>query len=242
MNKYIIKTIIYESLNDVLRKFIVIRFKPINPTMIFIGNEYSGYWFPETLVNEKGCIYGVGLGIDSSFEYELVQHGYAFYGFEPEQMSYLRSIEQFKNTNSRVFNYGLSNKNGNFISRGSNFSIAKTYDYKAANDQIFEIKSLWNVVETLELEAESHPRVLKMNIEGEEREILTNFISHPLSFEILIFQAEFLFHLKFFQFSRRFSAFRDLWRIIREFDKLGWKVVHISKNQITIAHKNLFSP
>ena len=159
-------------MNDLLRKMIKTRFYSNKTKMIFIGNNYSGYWFPEILLRKTGTIYGVGLGSDSSFEFELAKIGYVFWGFEPEYSSYVNSKLQFSNFNATIFNHGLSNINGNFVSRGDNFSIAKTYNHKPVNDQIFEIKSIWEVSESLELESAKTPRVLKMNIEGAEREIL----------------------------------------------------------------------
>lgn len=203
--------------------------------MIFLGNNYSGYWIPETLLNRKGTIYGIGLGPDSSFEHELVKLGYSFWGFEPEKTSYIKSKKQFSNTESNLFNYGISTLNDNFISRGSNFSIAKTYDHLPVNEQVFRIKSLWDVCRDLKLENSNKPRVLKMNIEGAEKEILKKFIVNPLDFQLITFQAEFVFHLRFYQIIERLKEFVELWKILKGFEKLGWRIVHIHKNQITIT-------
>jgi len=73
-----------------------------------------------------------------------------------------------------------------------------------------------------------------MNIEGAEKEILEKFITNPLPFQIVIFQAEFLFRLRFYQFYRRLNEFKNLWNILKNFQKIGYETVNISKNQITL--------
>jgi hypothetical protein len=231
-----VKIYLYDSQNKFLRALIKLRFSTGKTKMIFIGNQYSGYWFPKTLLASKGTVYGAGLGADSSFEFKLVENGYYFFGFEPENSAYIISKSNFSGTNSRIFNYGLSNVSGNFISRGDNFSIADTYNYKHVNKQIFCIKSLWGVASDLKLLNSKKPRVLKMNIEGAEKGILQKLVSDPLPFDIIIFQAEFLFHLRFFEFKKRFYAFRELWVILKEFQQLNWSTIHVSKNQITISN------
>ena len=73
-----------------------------------------------------------------------------------------------------------------------------------------------------------------MNIEGAEKEILQKLISHPLPFEVIIFQAEFLFHLRVLKFCKRYQACINFWKILSDFEDLGWRVIDIHKNQITI--------
>jgi hypothetical protein len=230
------KIFLYNLLNNFLRKIIQLRFKTGNTRMSFIGNHYSGYWFPNDLLKKAGSVYGAGLGNDSSFEFELSKIGYSFLGFEPEKSAYLKSKSHFSDSSSLVFNFGLSNISGNFVSRGDNFSIAETYSHKPITNQIFKIRSLWEIAKELELSNSKKPRILKMNIEGAEKEILQQLIVDPLPFEIIIFQAEFLFHLRFFQFNRRFRSFIEIWKILKRFKQLGWNTIHISKNQITLSN------
>ena len=200
----------------------------------YIGNSYSGYWFPEHLLNSRGTIYGIGLGLDSSFEQELVKKGYKFFGFEPEKESYLKSKQQFSDSKTEIYNFGIGTSDSYLYSRGSNYSIAKTYGHLPINKLLFQIRSLWSVCESLKLLESNEPRVLKMNIEGAEKEILEKFITNPLPFQIVMFQAEFLFHLRFYQFYRRSYEFNNLWNILKNFEKIGYKTVNISKNQITL--------
>lgn len=75
-----------------------------------IGNQYSGYWYPTNLLEFKGTIWGVGLGLDSSFEVELLERGYAVLGFEPEARCFEISCQQLKFSKSKIFNFGLWDK------------------------------------------------------------------------------------------------------------------------------------
>jgi len=77
---------IFEFQNSIFRFLLRIRF-PIEqrPKVEFVGNGYSGYWFPTEWLKLQGTVWGVGLGKDSSFEYKLQEKGYRLYGFEPEK-------------------------------------------------------------------------------------------------------------------------------------------------------------
>ena len=225
---------IFNASNQILRELITLRFNVNLFEMVFLGNQYSGYWFPKNMLSKRGTILGVGLGHDSSFELELVKKGYKFFGFEPENESYLKSKQQFSDSKTEIYNFGIGTSDFYSYSRGSNHSIAKTYGHLPINKQLFQIRSLWSVCENLKLLGSNEPRVLKMNIEGAEKEILEKFITNPLPFQIVMFQAEFLFHLRFYQFYRRSYEFKNLWNILKNFEKIGYKTVNISKNQITL--------
>lgn len=200
-----------------------------------IGNEYSGYWFPTKYLDSKGTIWGIGLGLDSSFEVEMLRKGYKVLGFEPEKRCYEVSRQQLSSQNSTIFNFGLWDRNGQFKYTGDNISIVDIFNKGDYRDSYLDIRSLWEVAEELNLSSEKFPRVLRMNIEGAEREILLKLIDEPLSFDVIIFQAEFLFHLPFKSFRSRVKAINELKRILSEGEKNGWKMVAINRNQITLV-------
>ena len=81
---------------------------------------------------------------------------------------------------------------------------------------------------------QSKPRILKLNIEGAEREILLKFIEEPLDFDVIIFQAQFLFHLGFKRVGKKVLAYKELLRILRTFKIESWKIAHFSRHQITL--------
>jgi hypothetical protein len=78
-----------------------------------------------------------------------------------------------------------------------------------------------------------------MNIEGAEREILLKLIIDPLPFDVIIFQAEFLFHLPFKSFRNRVRAIKELNKVLDVMKKSGWTVVGINRNQITLVSLKL---
>ena len=233
------KKLLYSFVNEFMRYIITLKFCSNKLQFKYIGNNYSGYWFPEYLLNSRGTLYGVGLGLDSSFEQELVKTGYKLFGFEPENESYLKSKQQFTDSKTKIYNFGIGTSDSYSYSRGSNHSIAETYRHLPINKQLFQIRSLWNVCENLKLIESNEPRILKMNIEGAEKEILEKFISNPLPFQVIIFQAEFLFHLRFYQFYRRSYEFKNLWNILKNFEKIGYTTVNISRNQITLSQREI---
>jgi FkbM family methyltransferase len=202
--------------------------------MVFLGNSYSGYWFPKDLVQSHGTIWGVGLGHDSSFELELTKLGFDFIGFEPEFECFVASKKQFSHTNAVIENYGLWDKTGKFNYTGTNISIVNIFNLKEKSKEFLDIRSLWDESRLKDITHQPKPRILKLNIEGAEREILLKFIEEPLDFDVIIFQAEFLFHLGFKRVGKKILASRDLVRILRDFQSKGWRIAHFSRHQITL--------
>ena len=202
--------------------------------MSFLGNNYSGYWFPEKLVHSKGTIWGVGLGFDSSFERELEAQGFQILGFEPDLKSFSHAINEFEGTNAKIFPWGLWDKDGSFESFGSSISIVNIFDSRDGNHDSLEIRDIYESASSLDLRNQSKPRVLKLNIEGAEREILLSLIYKPLDFEVIIFQAEFLLHLGFLHFGKKIRAALELRKILQGLILIDYRFIHYKKNQFTL--------
>lgn len=233
-----LKSRLFEFQNVIFRKPLQRKYRSnFNPDMVFLGNEYSGYWFPRDLIGEKGTIWGVGLGFDSSFEYELMNLGYTFFGFEPEVECFKASVKQFASTSATLENFGLWDKSGTFHYTGENISIVNIFNLPSISKEKLTIRSLWEVADEKRHHGHSSPRILKLNIEGAEREILLRYINEPLEFDVIIFQAEFLFHVPFRSILKKIAAYKDLKKILTGFKSAGWQVLDFSRHQITISKR-----
>ena len=227
----------FEVQNQCFRTLLTTEFlKKQCEDLLYLGNSYSGYWIPNSLLNQRGTIWGVGLGRDSSFEYQLLQRGYDFIGFEPEKDCFNQSKKQFKETLAVIENYGLWDKSGSFPYTGENISIVNIFDVPIESKELLEIRSLWAVADEKRLQNSEKPRILKLNIEGAEREILKRLIIEPLDFEVIIFQAEFLFHVGFKRLKKKIKAYRELRGILAGFEGLNLTVVDLSRHQITLIN------
>jgi len=230
------KGFVFSLQNKILIKFATTKLttKHLNE-MKFLGNNYSGYWFPENLINSRGTIWGVGLGFDSSFETYLEAEGFKIYGFEPELGAYAQALKEFEGTNSEIFPWGLWDRTGKFESFGTSISIVNIFDKHIGNKDSLEIRDIYQMADSLDLLRQSAPRVLKLNIEGAEREILLGLASRPLEFEVIIFQAEFLLHLGFLRFLKKIAAAFQLRKILRGLISKDYKLIHISRHQFTLV-------
>ncbi len=236
MNKKALKVALFEFQNQALRKILEMKFlKPDLNNMVFIGNNYSGYWFPENLIYSQGTIWGIGLGFDSSFEEEMLKNGYKVLGFEPEASCYRQAKIQLDHPNATVYNFGIWDKSGSYPYTGKNFSLVDIFQKGDFHENRFEIKSLWEAATDLKLEDCEKPRVLRMNIEGAEREILKGICQKHLPFEVMIFQAEFLFHLPFLAIEKRIGAFGDLVKILKILTKSEWRLIGLNRHQFTMV-------
>lgn len=210
------------------------RLKSKESPMSFIGNSYSGYWFPDQFVHSAGTIWGVGLGMDSSFEVQLGKNGYKVLGFEPDGECNAHALVEFEGINSEIFSYGLWDRNGVFESFGESISLVNIFDNSVGNKDTLQIRDIQEIAKNLKLGEQKMPRVLKMNIEGAEREILHSVIANSLEYEIILFQAEFLLHLGFFKFLKKIRATLELRSIFIALSEQGYKLVHSFRNQFTL--------
>ena len=236
------KTNLFELQNQCFRSLLKAEFfRERSNELRFIGNEYSGYWLPSDLLGQRGTIWGVGLGKESTFEYELMTNGYQFIGFEPEKECFEASREQFNGTSAIIENYGLWDKTGLFPYTGENISIVDIFNLNKAGEVLLDIRSLWDIAQEKQLQNSKAPRILKLNIEGAEREILLGLTNNPLNFEVLIFQAEFLFHIGFKRYKEKVNAYRELRYILKSFQRIGWTIVDLSRHQITLTNTQIFN-
>ena len=120
---------------------------------------------------------------------------------------------------------------------GENISIVNIFKRQDFSDDYLEIRSLWKVAQDKELQNMPQPRILKMNIEGAEREILLRFIEEPIMFDVLIFQAEFLFHKSFFDFLGKIKAATELRLILKKLKEENWELIGFTRHQITLRKK-----
>jgi FkbM family methyltransferase len=208
-------------------------------SMSFIGNSYSGYWFLDEYVHSRGTIWGVGLGMDSSFETQLGKKGFKVFGFEPDKSCIAHAKVEFEGIDSKILPYGLWDRNGEFESYGQSISLFNIFENSGGNGDSLQIRDIHEISENLELNLQKSPRVLKMNIEGAEREILHSMISKPLNFEIIIFQAEFLLHLGFLNIGKKIRATAELRSILKGLARSGYLLVHTNQNQFTLLSKTV---
>lgn len=231
----ILKSQIYEFQNEIFRKVLRLAFGCKSKIeMVRIGNHYSGYWFPVEILPLKGTIWGVGLGHDSTFEKDMSEMDWQILGFEPEYKCFQSSRAQLKSNNVTLYEFGLWDKKGTFEYTGDNISIVDIFQKGDFHPTKLEIRSLWDVSKDLHLTEQRKPRVLRMNIEGAEREILRKMTSEILEFEIIIFQAEFLFHIPFKFQVQKIKALVELLSILRLLEKLGWNSMDLKRHQITL--------
>jgi FkbM family methyltransferase len=231
-----VKSKIFEMQNSIFRVLLKTEFlQHDKKEFVFLGNSYSSYWFPTDMLDKKGTIWGgVGLGRDSSFEKDLLQRGYKFFGFEPEMDCYMTSRRQFDEPLATIENYGLWDKSGEFHYTGENISILNVFGLEEQSREKLVIRSLWDVAEEKDFDSNQAPRILKLSIEGAEREILMKLLREPLDFEVIIFQAEFLFHLGFKKVIRKINAYQELRTILNGMQFFGWEIANLSLHQITL--------
>ena len=160
------------------------------------GSRYGGWNVPEKLVSPDFVVYSAGIGMDISFDLELISMlGVTVHAFDPTQ----KSIEWLKNQNLpnqfRYYPWGLADYDGE-----AQFHVPKNpshVSHSMIGSQVTTEEAVIVQVRTIRsIMAElGHDKIdlLKMDIEGTEYAVLSDLLSSELRPTLLLVE----FHHRF---------------------------------------------
>ena len=200
-----------------------------------LGSQYGGWWIPNKHLDPDSpritCI-SAGIGTDFSFDRAMMELGHSLVGIDPIKQycqSYIESLGRYE----RVFviNKALSDsKNSVIISppkepSSASWSIKKA-QYKEDSDLVVTTQCLQEVIrETREKIPLTEVVILKMDIEGAEKQIIKEIIDSKIKIEWVCIEFDFV---ALISLRKPFEKFRAVIVAISEVGKLknlGYKYV-----------------
>jgi FkbM family methyltransferase len=168
-------------------------FKPqINIEKEWLGNSYGGFFICPKELNENSIVYSVGIGEDISFDIDLISKiNCKIYAFDPTP----KSINWIENNNSVpkenfVFHhYGISAKSGLidfYLPKNPNHvsgSIIKNSNVNNSNSIKLNFFTISQVLKKL---GHSKIDLLKIDIEGEEFEVLKSILIENITIKQIV--------------------------------------------------------
>lgn len=163
-----------------------------------VGSDYGGFWVPEFLLAEtdSGVLISAGLGGDVSFDKEMRGLGYRVIALDPIPECAYFARRELGDEGVVVLQAGLWSSDGALtfyaprVEDHDSWSAINIQQTSADRARQFEVLSLQTIFERYPDQARSHPKILKMNTEGGEAEVLTHLLVAPIDFDAILVHLE----------------------------------------------------
>lgn len=223
--------------NSMLVKAIV--FKKVNGAhdaeLIRLGSEYGGWWIPKFFLDDKEKhfhLVSVGLGLDVSFDKEILKLGGKVLGLDPIPSSFHYAESELSCFDGiRLLNKGLWVTNGSvyfeppLVSGFASWKIGSTSKNKSAMK--FDVIDLEEICRLIDSQGESDILMLKMDIEGAELNILEQGSPNLKRFQFLAVEMDFLAQIPFLHLKDRLKKFIHARKILKKLEFFGYSLVKI---------------
>ena len=164
----------------------------INIEKEWLGNSYGGFYINTNGLNENSIVYSIGIGEDISFDLDVIsKFNCKVFAFDPTPKSIIWVKNNVLDFNkSFIFHeYGISAKSGFFdfyLPKNANHvsgSIVQNSNVNTSNSIKLEFRTISQVIEEL-----GHNKIdlLKIDIEGEEYEVLKSILIENLDINQIV--------------------------------------------------------
>lgn len=197
-----------------------------------LGTDYGGWTVPVTLLNERSICYCVGVGIDASFDFVLVDmFGCKVFSFDPtpKAIDYM-AHQKYDRDRLKFMPIGVWNEDTQlrFYSPANPQETSHSvYDLHGSGKYfVAECRTLSSIMQQL---GHGHIDLLKLDIEGAWRKIIRNIVDERIRISILCVELD-----------SPVTLARVL-RVIRMLGSIGFVLVHFEKDNYLFVKKDLLS-
>jgi hypothetical protein len=199
-----------------------------------LGSSYGGWWVPEF---SKGnlpagsVLVSAGLGLDVSFDKEMLAGGFICIGLDPlaESIAYSKNeLGTFKNF--IPVHAGLSDASGQKIfyapqvKEHDSWSVNNMHGTDPSLARSFDVLSLRDLEEIFPSLKKAAFRILKMDIEGGEIPVLQQIVLSEIKFDFLAVELDFLSLLPFLSIHKRIRHFFIVWKVMLGLERIGYSL------------------
>ncbi len=194
------------------------------------GTDYGGWTVPVNLLGERSICYCIGIGIDASFDFALIeQFGGNVFSFDPtpKAIAYMERA-QYDHTRLRFLPIGVWNEDTQlrFYSPANPEETSHSvFDLHGTGKHFTaECRKLSTIMQDL---GHEHIDLLKLDIEGAWRKVIQNIVDEQISISILCVELD-----------SPVTLARVL-RIIRMLGSIGFDLVHFEKVNYLFVKKDM---
>ena len=223
--------------NSCTLKIVLIGYrKHINTlNLVRLGTSYGGWFIPKEVAeaSPNSALVSAGLGHDTSFDLEMVKNGWYHIGLDPLlECCELAKSELGHSANSDILNFGLASWSGDqifFAPKVSGHDSYSTINVQQVSNPVsvsFPVISLEDLFERYKRLGQADYKILKMDIEGAELEILETSMDYVNRFDFLAVEMDFLSLIPFLSTYTRFKRIQAARKLLAEFERESlWRLV-----------------
>jgi len=204
-------------------------------TLVRLGTQYGGWWCPGSALkdsNEKILI-SAGLGYDTTFDALMLQNGFQVIGLDPLSDCCVTATRDLAGLgNLKILNAGISTFTGiqSFYQPRNPvhdaWSTINAQESKSGVRLDFDVISIADIKRDIVANSCSQFNYLKMDIEGAELALFNETLDEFRAFDFIGVEMDFLSLIPFLSFSLRISRIRNARKVLREFENLGFHLIH----------------
>ncbi len=205
--------------------------------LIRVGSSYGGWYVPVNShqANKDSVVVSAGLGYDTTFDLEMVKNGHYVIGLDPLAECCRIATENLSpHGDFDILNCGLASWTGSQVFYApkveghDSYSTINVQEVANPTGIQFPVISLEDLFARYEKLSRAKFRILKMDIEGAELEILNLSIAQINRFDFLAIEMDSLALIPFFSTLTRFKRIVSARRIVTELEGTGqWGLVKI---------------
>jgi FkbM family methyltransferase len=201
-------------------------------TLRRLGTDYGGWTVPMGLLNERSICYCVGVGIDASFDFALVDmFKCRVFSFDPtpKAITYMER-QQYDRTRLSFLPIGVWDKDTKlrfFAPANPAETSHSVFDLHGTGSYFLaECRKLSSIMHQ---QGHDHIDLLKLDIEGAWRNVIENIVEERINISILCVELD-----------SPTTIARVLW-VIRALASIGLVLVHFEKDNYLFVQKKLLS-
>jgi FkbM family methyltransferase len=195
-----------------------------------LGTDYGGWTVPVDLLNARSICYCIGVGLDASFDFALVeQFGCRVFSFDPtpKAISYMEHA-QYDHTRLHFLPVGVWNEDTElrfFSPANPEETSHSVFDLHGTGKHFTaECRKLSTIMQDL---GHEHIDLLKLDIEGAWRNVIKNIAEERINISILCVELDSPVTLP------------RVLRVIRMLGSIGFVLVHFEKDNYLFVKKGL---
>jgi FkbM family methyltransferase len=209
--------------------------KPNKVELVRLGSDYGGWWLPSAAMSNSHIdrvAISAGLGFDVSFDKSLLELGFTVIGLDPlaDCVAHANSkLAEFRRFTS--LEKGLWKTTGvqSFFppkhSEHDSWSATNIQQSPESMTKTFEVISLNDLFIMYPQLEKCDYRILKMDIEGSELEVMKSLTTIQYRFDFIAIEIDFLSLIPFLKFGHRISMIKEARSLLRSFQAAGYQLV-----------------
>lgn len=211
-----------------------------------VGSSYGGFWLPRRFLTSSpnGVLVGAGIGFDVTFDAALQDLGYRILALDPLPECVAYAQRELNPQRTTVVQAGLWSRDDRLtfyaprIPEHDSWSAINIQETTPDAAMEFDVVSLATIFERNPGLKAATPKILKMNIEGAEGEVLSNLKSLHERFDVILVHLESLSQVRLRSPIRFLRQAISSTKLLRDLRGQGYRMARSRNLQMVLVRES----